>query len=182
MHLVLIGPPGSGKGTQAAMLSQRYAVPVISSGVLMRARMNDGSDLGRQMAVHVDRGELVPDELALAVVRDAVVDGGTGGFILDGFPRTAQQAEQAEAIPELVPDAVVSLTVPDDVARDRMAQRKEGRSDDADLEVIDRRLEIYHRQTEPLLEFYRARGILSTVDAAQSPAGVTAAIVAALGP
>jgi adenylate kinase len=125
----------------------------------------------------LDRGELVPDELVLSVVRDAVDARHGGGYILDGFPRTLAQA-QADAAPV---DAVVNLALPDDVARQRLAHRAEaGRTDDADLDAIERRLRRFHSDAEPIIDLYRKRGILTTVDASASPDAVTAAILAAL--
>jgi adenylate kinase len=126
----------------------------------------------------LDRGELVPDDLVLSVVRDAVRATDGQGYVLDGFPRTVAQAE-ADAAPV---DVVVDLALPDDVARERLRGRAdEGRTDDADLDAIERRLRRYHSDAEPLVDLYRERGILQIVDATESPSAVTAAILDALG-
>jgi adenylate kinase len=185
VQLVLLGAPGSGKGTQGAFLAHHFGVPHVSSGELLRAHVANDSDLGRQIAHVLSRGELVPDDLVLTVVGDALsgaVRG--GGYVLDGIPRTVAQAERAYALAKpagLVADAVIYLDAPDDVARERLAQRAgTGRSDDADPTVIERRLEVFHAETAPLLDFYGDRGILVVVDAVQSPDAVSRAIVDSL--
>ncbi|MGQ0615767.1 MAG: adenylate kinase family protein [Acidimicrobiia bacterium] len=174
MRLVLMGPPGSGKGTQGAALADRFGVPVISSGELLRARVAAGS--WSDVAAEIDRGELVADDVVLGLVREAIAADGRGdGYILDGYPRTVAQALHPDSPPF---DAVVVLAVPDEVARQRLAGRaREGRRDDADVAAVDRRLEEYHVETAPLLEHFRVQGILATVDAAGAPATVTTAIL-----
>jgi adenylate kinase len=181
MRIVMLGAPGSGKGTQAKLLAQRFAVPHVSSGDLLRAEVAAGSALGQKVAGVLDRGELVPDELVVRIVLDALAEAGPG-YILDGFPRTLSQARLAEdARPgEGLADAVVFLALPDDVARRRLAARAEGRSDDRDPEVIENRLRRFHTDTDPLVGLYRDRGLLVTVDGSQLPDAVTAGIVAAL--
>jgi adenylate kinase family enzyme len=177
IRLALLGKPGSGKGTQGMALARHLGVPSISMGDLLRSRAADTTPRARELRAMLDRGELVPDELVLSVVRDAVDARHGGGYILDGFPRTLAQA-QADAAPV---DAVVNLALPDDVARQRLAQRAEaGRTDDADLDAIERRLRRFHSDAEPIIDLYRKRGILTTVDASASPDAVTAAILAAL--
>jgi adenylate kinase len=180
MRLALIGPPGAGKGTQAKALSEHFGVPHVSSGELLRHQVAAGTELGREVAGYLERGELAPDDLVIAVVDEALARAGSG-YILDGFPRTRSQAEKAEARDGgKLADAVVFLDLPDDVARQRMAHRLAGRSDDRDREVIDRRLRTYHDETDPVVDYYRDRGRLVTVDAAQPPEAVTVAILAAL--
>jgi adenylate kinase len=185
MQIVLLGAPGSGKGTQGDVLAKHFGVPHVSSGELLRMHVESGSDLGRQVASFLSRGELVPDDLVLAAVGDALSGAfDAGGYVLDGIPRTLAQAERAYALAEpvgLVADAVIYLDVADDVARERLAARAEtGRVDDADPVVIERRLEVFHADTQPLLDFYRERGILKTIDAVQSVGAVSDAILAAL--
>jgi adenylate kinase len=185
VRLVLLGAPGAGKGTQGVVLADHFGVAHISSGELLRTHVAAESDLGREVGAYLVRGELVPDDLVLAVVGDAVAAATkTGGYILDGFPRTLAQAERAYALAEpagLAADAVIYLAVPDEAARQRLAGRAEvGRSDDVDAAVIERRLRVFHEQTQPLLEFYRGRKVLVTVDAVQSPDAVSAAIFTAL--
>jgi len=180
MRLVLLGPPGAGKGTQAEALAGHFGVPHISSGELLRRHVASGTTLGREVTGYLDRGELAPDDLVMAVVDEALA-GAASGYILDGFPRTLSQAEKAEARRGgAFADAVVFLDVADGVARRRMAQRLAGRSDDRDRGVIDRRLRTFHEETDPVVHYYRDRGMLVTVDAAQPPEAVTAAILAAL--
>jgi adenylate kinase len=187
VRLVLLGAPGSGKGTQGDVLARHFDVPHVSSGDLLRTHVALDTELGRAVAGHVARGELVPDDLVLAAVGDAVAAAhGTGGYILDGFPRTLAQAERAYAIAApagLTAERVLYLAVPDDEARRRLAGRAAaGRKDDADPKAIERRLQVFHDQTEPLLEYYRGRDILTTIDASRPPDEVSAAIFAALEP
>lgn len=180
MRLVLLGAPGSGKGTQGTLLAQRLGVPLVSTGELLRAHAAGGTDLGHKVRAYLDRGDLVPDDLLLAALDEALRATMTaGGYVLDGFPRTLAQARHAEEV--AAPDAVIHLAVPDAVARQRLAGRAgTDRTDDTEPEVIERRLRRYHSETEPLLDFYGQRGILDTVDAAQPPDAVSAAIMEAL--
>lgn len=185
MRLVLLGAPGAGKGTQATALAKHFDVPHISSGELLRARVAAGSSsrVGPDVAERLDRGELVSDDVVIGVVSEALAaDEATHGYVLEGFPRTVEQARQAEALGPLTqPCAVVLLDLPDEVARKRLAGRaRDGRSDDLDPEVADHRLRVFHKEAQPLLDFYRSRGLLVTVDADQPPATVTAAVLAAL--
>jgi adenylate kinase len=173
VQLVLLGAPGSGKGTQAALLAQGFGIRHVSSGELLRRHVAQKTDLGRQVSDCLHRGDLVPDDLVLAVVGDALVGAvRAGGYVLDGIPRTLSQAERAYELARpagLLADAVICLDVPDDVARTRLASRaNEGRADDADPRVIERRLEVFHTDTGPLLEFYRQRGILIVIDGSRS--------------
>jgi adenylate kinase len=179
MGVVLLGPPGSGKGTQGRPLAERLRVPYIGSGELLRARTATDRESGDQVAAVLDRGDLVGDEAVLAVVRDALTAAApAGGYVLDGYPRTVGQAEDLDAV--AAPDAVVYLALPDAVARRRLAGRAgAGRKDDV-ASAIDRRLGRYHREIGPLLDFYRQRGVLSTVDADQAPEAVTEMILDAL--
>jgi adenylate kinase len=181
MRLILLGAPGSGKGTQAAALADHFGVPHISSGELLRRHGATGTQLGREVASFLERGELAPDRLVVAVVEDALSHTDRG-YVLEGFPRTVPQARDAEARHGMrFADAVVSLEVPDDVARRRLVGRMAGgRADDRDPEVIQRRLRRFHADTEALVDHYRARGLLVTVDATQPPHEVTGAILAAL--
>jgi adenylate kinase len=181
MRLILIGAPGAGKGTQAAALAGDYGVPHISSGELLRGHVTDGTDLGRKVARYMERGELVPDDVVTAVIDDALARAGSG-YILDGFPRTLSQARAAEARHGAgFADAVVLLELPDDQARQRIAGRMAGgRSDDRDRGVVEGRLRTFHSETDPVVDHYRDRGLLVTVDAAQPPEAVTAAILAVL--
>lgn len=149
-------------------------MPHIASGELLRQATR--TEAGREMAEYLDRGELVPDDLVVDLMSDVLEKANdSGGYILDGFPRNRAQAERLETV--AAPEAVVYLALSDEVARQRMARRarKAGRSDDADDEVIERRLQHFHAQTEPLLDFYADRGLLIKIDASRSPEEVTAA-------
>ena len=181
MRLILLGAPGSGKGTQAAALANHFGVPHISSGELLRRQVAAGTELGREVARSLERGELVPDRLVVAIVDEALAHADRS-YILEGFPRTLSQARGAEARhgPRFA-DAVVFLEVPDNVARQRLAGRtSDGRADDRDPEVIDRRLRRFNADMEPLIDYYRDHGLLVTVDATPPPQEVTRAILAAL--
>jgi adenylate kinase len=185
MRLVLLGAPGSGKGTQGEVLARRFHVPHVSSGELLRAQIALGSVLGQQAAEYLGRGDLVPDDVVLAVVADAmVVAAKVGGYVLDGFPRTVAQAERAyklEPPAGFVVDAVIYLAMPDELARQRLAGRvSQGRRDDVDAVVVERRLAVYHELTSPLLAFYAERELLLTVDAAASVEAVSEQILTAL--
>jgi adenylate kinase len=181
MKLVLLGAPGAGKGTQAAALAEKLGVPHVSSGELLRRHVAAGTDLGRGVADYLDRGELVPDDLIMTIVTDALADA-QSGYILDGFPRTISQAREAEKrFGDALADSAVLLDLPDRVARQRIAERAaEGRPDDRDAEAIEQRLRLFHAETDPVIDYYRDRGNLITVDAVQPPAAVTAAILGAL--
>lgn len=181
MRLVLVGPPGAGKGTQAVRLAERLEVPHISSGDLFRANLRERTELGLAAQRYMDAGELVPDEVTVGMLRERLAeDDAAKGFILDGFPRTAPQAD---ALDELLRaagnqlDAVVSLEVPDEVLVRRLLGR--GRDDDTE-NVIRRRQEVYREETAPLLKHYAEQ--LVTVDAVGDIAEITDRIVDALGP
>ena len=168
LNVLLLGPQGAGKGTQATRISEEYAIPHIASGEILRAEMDAGTDLGRRVKDVYDRGDLVSDDLMIELIRNRLEQPDTEpGFVLDGFPRTTVQAE---ALDEMFGDigrsfsVVFALQIPDEVAFERLRRRAqlEGRADDTD-EAIQRRLENYHRETEPLIEYYRTRGHLVPV-------------------
>jgi adenylate kinase len=183
VRIVLIGAPGSGKGTQGVVLAERLGVPYLSTGDLLREHVARGTELGRRVESYLDQGALVPDELMVEVVQDRLAAlERHDGYVLDGFPRTVAQAEAAdELVPGSLADLVVYLSLPDDVARDRLNNRNIGRSDDADEDTIERRLEVFHTETEPLVGYYRARSSLRPVDGNHPPEEVTGAILEALG-
>jgi len=185
MRVVLLGAPGSGKGTQGAALADHFDIPHVSSGELLRRQVAADSELGRRVRTFLARGELVPDDLVVDVVRDAIASASNaGGYLLDGFPRTLAQAQHAfdlAAPTGEIADAVIYLDVPDDVARTRLAGRAQtDRPDDVDPAAIEQRLKAFHAETVPLLKFYEQRGILVTVDAQKPVNLVTAAILEAL--
>ncbi len=155
----MLGPQGAGKGTQAARISSEYDIPHVATGDILRASIAAGTALGQKVQPIVERGDLVPDELMIELIRDRLSqDDAADGFVLDGFPRTLPQAEALDAMLREISrpvKAVLAIQVPDEVARARMLGR--GREDDTP-EAIERRLTIYHEQTEPLLEYYRTRG------------------------
>ena len=165
LNVLLLGPQGAGKGTQARRVADAYGIPHIASGEILRAEMAAETDLGRRVKEIYDRGDLVPDELMIDLIRTRLEQPDTEiGFILDGFPRTTVQAEALDTILADIGrnfSVVFALQIPDEVAFERLRRRAEieGRADDTD-EGIQRRLENYHRETEPLIEYYRVRGNL----------------------
>src|SRR5690606_37284098 len=168
-RIVIMGPQGSGKGTQAARLAEKYGVPAISTGDIFRANIKGGTELGRLAQEYSAKGELVPDEVTNAMVRDRLAqDDARGGFLLDGYPRNAAQVDELDAILadlDVRLDAVVELTADRAELLERLRRRAEieGREDDTE-DVIARRLDIYDEQTAPLTEAYAERGLLARVD------------------
>jgi adenylate kinase len=179
-RIVLVGAPGSGKGTQGVMLAKHFGVPYISTGQLLRAAAAAGTASGREIASYLSRGDLVPDALIVTSLRDALANAGpAAGYVLDGFPRTVTQARRLGEL--LAPGAVIHLVVPDAVARARVARRADpGRTDDDDEAVVERRLRQFHDAIGPILRYYRDRGVLRTVDADRPPDAVHQAVVDAL--
>jgi len=179
VRLVLVGPPGAGKGTQAERMAARLGVPHISTGDLFRANLQEQTPLGVEAQKFMDAGELVPDEVTVAMVRArSAQPDAAAGFILDGFPRTAPQAEALAALLDeqgLKLDAVVEFAVADEVVVGRLLGR--GRSDDTE-DVIRRRQQVYRDETAPLLEYYR--DLLVSVDAVGTVDEVTERVIAAL--
>jgi adenylate kinase len=185
MRLVLMGPPGAGKGTQAGRIAALLGVPHISTGDIFRANVAEGTPLGMQAKQFMDAGEYVPDGVTNAMVRDRLShDDVRPGFLLDGYPRTLEQVDELDAIlrsSNQALDHVLELTVDLDEVVDRLVKRAadQGRSDDSEA-VIRRRLEVYFEQTAPLIQAYAERNILIDVDGMGSVDDVTARIMAAL--
>ena len=169
MRIIFLGPPGSGKGTQAKLLSERLGVPQISTGEILREAVRLGTPLGMRAKAVMDAGELVSDELMIALIQDRLsMPDASRGFILDGFPRTVAQAGALERLLAgngQAISAVVNLSVPDAVVVDRLHGRakEEGRSDDRPETILER-LRVYQEKTEPLAGFYRSRRLLTDVD------------------
>jgi adenylate kinase len=208
MNLIFLGPPGAGKGTLAGLVAKELGIPQISTGDIFRDAIKRETDLGKQVKAIVGRGDLVPDELTVSLVRERLArPDAANGYILDGFPRTIPQAEALEGFQTL--DAVVNFVTSDDVVVLRLTGREVCRAcgaiyhvrnmpsrvkgvcdrcggqtytrpDDA-LESITNRLEVYKRQTEPLIAFYRQRGLLRDVDSSTTPEATLVGVRTALG-
>ncbi len=207
MRLVFIGPPGIGKGTYAAAVSQRYGIPHISTGDILRDEVKRGTELGRRVKEYLDRGVLVPDELIIEIVRERLSqEDCRRGFILDGFPRTIRQAEELDGITKI--DLVLNFVAPEEVIIDRISGRRICRvcgaiyhvkympprvpgvcdkcggelyqRDDDKPEVIRRRLEVFKAQFEPIVSYYRGRGLLVEIDASEQAEVVIPRVIAVL--
>jgi adenylate kinase len=185
LNVLLLGPQGAGKGTQAARISREYGIPHIASGEILRAEMQAGTELGQRVKDVYDRGDLVSDDLMIDLIRTRLAQPDTeAGFVLDGFPRTTAQAEALENMFNDIGrsfSVVFPLQIPDAVAFERLRKRAEieGRADDTD-DAIQRRLENYHRETAPLIEYYRVRGNLVPIHGDRSENEVFAEIQQAL--
>jgi adenylate kinase len=185
MNLLVLGPQGSGKGTQAARIAAERGIPHVSTGEMFRSAIDSGTELGRKVAPILASGELVPDELTIALIRERLSEpDAERGFVLDGFPRNLAQAEALDAMLAEIGkqlDAVLFFDLDDDVATERLRRRArdENREDDTP-EAIARRLEIYHDQTEPVAELYRAAGKLVPLHADRSVGDVAGEIREAL--
>ena len=184
-RLLLIGPPGAGKGTQAARLAEAFGIPAISTGDIFRENVKNETELGRQAKAFMDRGEYVPDSLTNALVRDRLSQADTaGGFLLDGYPRTIDQVHELDDILSSqgnALDAVVLITADTDEVVRRLLNRalEQGRADDTE-EVIRRRMEVYAEQTAPLIDVYSSRNLVREVDGLGEVAEVTERILSAL--
>ena len=213
MKIIMLGAPGAGKGTQAKLIAEKYSVPHISTGDIVRANIKNGTELGMEAKKYMDQGLLVPDELTVKILLDRVAqDDCKKGYVLDGFPRTIPQAEVLDkALAEINDqiDFAINVDVPDENIIRRMGGRraclscgatyhiehippkKEGicdtcgkdlvLRDDDKPETVKNRLDVYHKQTQPLIDFYEAKGILKSVDGTVDMKDVFAAIVAILG-
>ena len=170
MNILLLGPQGSGKGTQAKRISAEYGIPHVATGDMLRETIAAGTDLGRKVKPILARGDLVPDEDMISLIRERLSrDDTAAGFVLDGFPRTMAQAEALDAMLREIGrelTVVFELQLPEEVCMERLLRRArlEGRVDDTP-EVVKHRLELYHRETEPLIEHYRATGKLVGIHA-----------------
>jgi adenylate kinase len=182
VNVLLIGPPGAGKGTQGERLAQRLGIEHLAAGDLLRAEVEAGTPVGREAESKMSRGELVPDSVILQLLMPRVLAAAAnGGYLLDGFPRSVDQATEARKLAETVdagPDAVIYLDAPrDELVRRILARAEiEGRSDD-NPETVNTRLQIFDEATSPLITHYRERGLLRVVDAAQDEDAVTAEIL-----
>ena len=168
MNVILLGPPGAGKGTQGHRLSERYSIPEISTGAILRTALHQGTPLGREAQSYMERGALVPDQVIIGIVEERLAEGDTQqGFILDGFPRTLDQAEALTILTRAQQrpiEHVISIEVPQEELLQRLAGRRhlEGRQDDTD-EAVRARLEVYQLSTAPLIDYYRGQGLLRCI-------------------
>lgn len=207
MNLILLGAPGAGKGTQSAKISEKYNIPAIATGDILRGAIKEGTELGKLAKGYMDEGKLVPDEVVVGIIKDYLsTEACKNGFILDGFPRSIPQAEALDAMGVKI-DVVLSIEVPDEKIIARMSGRRvchcgasyhveyirpkvEGvcdkcgdklyiRDDDCP-ETVANRLKTFHAQTEPLKAYYEAKGILATVEGQEEVADTTALVFKAL--
>ncbi len=206
MKIVFLGPPGAGKGTQAVRVCAYMGIPQISTGDILRRAIAEGTETGVKAKAFIDAGQLVPDEVVIAIVAERLAQQDCqSGYILDGFPRTVPQAEALEKFASL--DAVVNIDIADAHLVERLSGRRvclncggtyhvhtlQGKTlceacaneliqrDDDKAETVQNRLAVYHKQTKPLIDFYSAKGLVKTIDGAQSPDDCFAAILRALG-
>ncbi len=185
MRLIIMGPPGAGKGTQAAFIAEHFKIPAISTGDIFRANVTQGTELGVEAQKYMNAGEYVPDEITNLMVRNRIDEpDAERGFLLDGYPRTLSQVEELDGMIAFTGhrlDGVVVLTADRDEIVGRLLQRAqtEGRADDTE-DVIRRRQEVFAEQTAPLVEVYRGRGLLVEVDGMGAVEEVTERIFAAL--
>lgn len=207
LKLILLGAPGAGKGTQAEIISEKYNIPAISTGAIIREAIQSGTEMGKNAKSYIDAGALVPDEVVIGIIRERLDNADcANGFILDGFPRTVPQAEALEAMGVEITE-VLSIEVPDEKILTRMAGRrvcpkcgatfhtefkpspngencpcgeKLTRRSDDDPEVVAARLETYHAVTEPIKEFYAGKGMLKIVEGQDKLEDTTALVAAAL--
>jgi adenylate kinase len=181
MRLVLVGPPGAGKGTQAEFISAHFSIPHISTGDIFRANLSAGTPLGLEAKGYMDKGDLVPDSLTTAMVKDRLQQGDVAtGFLLDGFPRTTGQAQALDEILREINsplDVVLEMEADEEEIVSRLLAR--GRSDDSE-EVVRHRLKVYADQTAPIISYYKNAGILRTINGLGSVAEVTHRAIAAL--
>ncbi|MGK5691472.1 adenylate kinase [Streptomyces sp. URMC 128] len=213
MRIVLVGPPGAGKGTQAAFLAKNLSIPHISTGDLFRANISQQTELGKLAKSYMDAGNLVPDEVTIAMAKDRMEQpDAENGFLLDGFPRNVSQAEALDELLEtesMQLDAVLDLEVPEDEVVKRIAGRRICRNDSAHVfhvtykqpakegvcdvcggelyqrdddseETVRKRLEVYHTQTEPIIDYYKAQGLVVTISALGKVEDVTTRAMEAL--
>ena len=208
MKIILLGAPGAGKGTQAEVMSQKLNIPSVSTGNMLREAQKKGTPLGQQAKSYMESGQLVPDELVIGIIKERMAQPDcAGGFILDGFPRTVAQAEALDQMGVAI-DRVIEIDVPDEAIVTRMSGRRvcegcgasyhlthnppaaEGVCDkccgklvirkDDDPKTVQQRLETYHRQTQPLVDYYQKAGKLRTIDGNQPLEEASAAILRAL--
>jgi adenylate kinase len=183
MILILLGPPGAGKGTQATRLMDKYGLVQLSTGDMLRDAIAKGTELGKKAKSIMDAGKLVEDSIILGMIRERLVDGNRkNGVILDGFPRTLTQAEELDAMladMELGIDHVIEMQVDEQMLADRIVKRaaeSEQVRDDDTVEVLQQRLKVYHDSTAPIIPYYRDKGALSVVDGMQTIESVASAI------
>ena len=187
MRIILLGPPGAGKGTQAVLLSKQKNIPHVSTGEIMRSAVANLTPLGEKIKAYLDKGALVPDELVIELMRERLAaDDCRGGFLLDGFPRTVDQAKALTTLLEELDTPIgqiVELAVPEEVLIQRIKKRGEtgsGRSDDT-AEVAAKRLEVYHKETAPVTNFYEGHGEVIKIDGLGTIEEVHQRVLEALG-
>jgi adenylate kinase len=183
VRVVFLGPPGAGKGTQAVRISQKHLIPHISTGDILRSAVKEGTELGKLAKTYMEKGELVPDDVIIGIIRERLEkeDVAKNGFILDGFPRTLPQAEALDELLKEINmelDKVLYFEVPEEELIKRLLSR--GREDDT-REVIERRLEVYKTQTQPLIDYYEEKSLLVKIEGTGEIEEITKRIEEAMG-
>lgn len=185
MKLVILGGPGAGKGTQAALLCSQLGIPLVSTGEILREEIAAKTDLGKEAESYVEEGELVPDRTMISFIRKRLVQPDTAkGWLLDGYPRTAFQAEELDFLLDELGQRLrwaIYLKLPDSVLMDRCLNRQDGRLDDRE-EIVQRRIDLFNDRTIPILEYYGYRDRLLTIDAAGAPDRVLQEILQGVDP
>lgn len=185
IHLIFLGPPGAGKGTQAKIIAKNYNIPQISTGDILRNAIQNGTELGKKAKEYIDSGKLVPDQIVIEIIKERIQESDCiNGFLLDGFPRTLKQAEELDQLLKTLNkeiNYVINIDVPETEIINRLLNRAkiEGRTDDTEP-VIKNRMKVYYEQTYPLIDYYNKKGILKNISGIGKIEEITKRIIEAI--